>query len=345
MKIGLVSSAVPLINGGGRFIADWLESELRGRGHQVETVLIPSTENPETVLQQMIAFRTINLSDAYERVITFRPPAHVVQHPNKVVWFIHHFRQFYDLWGTSYCGCPDTAPGRALRAQIFTADNVALNAARRVFTNSRVVKDRLAHFNAIDSEVLYPPVLAPERFRSGEYRDEIISVCRLEPHKRQHMLVEALAHTRTPVRLRLCGAGSSPAYVHELNETARRLGVADRVSIENRWITEDEKVDLLETALASAYVPFDEDSYGYPTIEAAHARRCTVSVTDSGGVPEFVTDGINGLITSPEPQAIAEAFDRLHVDRALARRMGESANERVAALGIDWDTVIGKLLS
>jgi glycosyltransferase involved in cell wall biosynthesis len=345
MKIGLVSAAVPLINGGGRFIADWLESELRGRGHQVETVLIPSTENPETVLQQMTAFRTINLSDAYERVITFRPPAHIVQHPNKVVWFIHHFRQFYDLWGTPYCGCPDTALGRALRAQIFCADNVALNAARRVFTNSRVVKDRLAHFNAIDSEVLYPPVLAPERFRSGEYGDEIVSICRLEHHKRQHMLVEALAHTRTPVRLRLCGAGSSPTYADELSETARRLGVADRVSIENRWITEDEKVDLLETALASAYVPFDEDSYGYPTIEAAHARRCTVSVTDSGGVPEFVTDGINGLIAAPEPQAVAEAFDRLHVDRALARRMGESANERVATLGIDWDTVIGKLLS
>ncbi|WP_029314581.1 glycosyltransferase family 4 protein, partial [Acidiphilium angustum] len=298
MKIGLISSAVPLINGGGRFIAEWLESELRRRGHQVETILIPNTENPETVLQQMIAFRAINLSDAYERVITFRPPAHVVQHPNKVVWFIHHFRQFYDLWDTPYCNIPNTAFGRSLRAQIFAADNVALNAARHVFTNSRIVKDRLSHFNSISSEVLYPPVLAPQRFRSGAYGGEIVSVCRLEPHKRQHMLVEALAHTRTPVRLRLCGAGSSPAYTDELNETARRLGVADRISIENRWITEDEKIDLLETALASAYVPFDEDSYGYPTLEAAHASRCTISVTDSGGVPEFVTDGVNGMITS-----------------------------------------------
>jgi glycosyltransferase involved in cell wall biosynthesis len=345
MKIGLVSSAVPLINGGGRFIAEWLETELRGRGHQVETVLIPSADNPETVLQQMLAFRTINLSDAYDLVITFRPPAHVVQHPNKVVWFIHHLRQFYDLWGTPYCSVPDTAPGRALRAQIFSADNFALNEAKRVFTNSRVVKDRLAHFNAIDAEVLYPPVLAPERFRSGAYGDEIVSVCRLESHKRQHLLVEALRHTRTPVRLRLCGAGSSPAYALDLKKTAKRLGVTDRVSIENRWITEEEKVDLLETALASAYVPFDEDSYGYPTIEAAHARRCTISVSDSGGVPEFVTDGVNGFITSPEPKAIAEAFDRLHADRAFARRMGESANERVSVLGIDWDTAIGKLLS
>jgi glycosyltransferase involved in cell wall biosynthesis len=48
---------------------------------------------------------------------------------------------------------------------------------------------------------------------------------------------------------------------------------------------------------------------------------------------------------SPEPAAIADAFDRLYADRALARRMGEAARARVAELGIDWETVIGRLLS
>lgn len=344
MKIGIVSSAVPLIFGGGRFISEWLEAELRERGHQVETVLIPSTDNPNTLLQQMAAFRTIDLS-GYERVITFRPPSHMVNHPNKIVWFIHHVRIFYDLWGTDYAGLPDTAAWRSLRAQIHAGDTFALQDARRVFTNSRVVGERLNHFNGIGSEVLYPPVLAPQRFRAGPYGDEIVCVCRLEHHKRQHLLIEALAHTRTDVRLRLCGSGSSPSYAETLIETARRLGVADRVVVENRWITEEEKVELLETSLASAYVPFDEDSYGYPTIEAAHARRCTISVDDSGGVPEFVTDGVNGLITPPTPEAVAEAFDRLYADRALARRLGEAASVHVAALGIEWDTVIGKLLA
>ena len=57
------------------------------------------------------------------------------------------------------------------------------------------------------------------------------------------------------------------------------------------------------------------------------------------------TGGANGFITAPEPAALAEAFDRLHGDRAGARRMGEAAFNHVAALGIDWDTVIGKLLA
>ena len=344
MKIGIVSSAAPLVNGGARFIVDWLEGQLRARGHQVEAVYIPSHDDPATLLPQMAAFRAMDLS-GYERVVTLRPPAHMVRHPRKVVWFIHHVRVLYDLWDGPYRPCPDTAPWRALRAQVMASDTRGLQEAHRVFSNSHVVADRLAHFNGVDAEVLYPPVLAPERFRAGPYGDEVVCVCRLEHHKRQHLLIEAMGHTRTPVRLRLCGSSSGAAYLDLLQTTAARLGVADRVSIENRWITEAEKEDVLETALASAYVPFDEDSYGYPTLEAAHARRCTVTVTDSGGVPEFVTDGVNGLITPPDPAALGAAFDRLYADRVGAQRMGEAAADRVAGLGINWDSVIAKLLA
>jgi glycosyltransferase involved in cell wall biosynthesis len=203
----------------------------------------------------------------------------------------------------------------------------------------------LRRFNGVESEVLYPPVLRPEMFRASTYGDEIVSVCRIEHHKRQHLLVEALGRTRRPVRLHLCGTSMNPAYVQALRDTARRLGVADRVTIEERWITEEEKADRLENALASAYLPFDEDSYGYPTIEAAHARRCTVTVSDSGGVTEFVRDGVTGVMTDPDPAALADAFDRLHADRAFAARLGGAAEAHVAELRIDWDTVVEKLLA
>jgi glycosyltransferase involved in cell wall biosynthesis len=117
------------------------------------------------------------------------------------------------------------------------------------------------------------------------------------------------------------------------------------LTIEDRWISEEEKAERLATALASAYVPYDEDSYGYPTIEAAHAARCTVTVADSGGVPEFVKDGVTGLNVTPDPTALAAAFDRLHGDRALARLLGEAARAQIGRLGIEWDTVVAKLLA
>ncbi|MBB5695237.1 glycosyltransferase family 4 protein [Muricoccus pecuniae] len=345
MRIGLISSAVPLVGGGYRFIVDWLKERLVERGHEVEVLYLPFVDEPEDVLPQMAAFRMVRLDDYFDRVITFRPPAHAVRHRCKVVWFIHHIRVFYDLWDTEHRPVADDAAGRALRAAIMRADNAALAEAHRVFTNSRVVGDRLRRFNGVESEVLYPPVQQPERFRSGPYGDEIVSICRMEPHKRQHLMVEAMGHTRSPVRLRLCGSSMNPAYVEELRETARRLGVADRVAIEDRWITEEEKADLLETALASAYLPFDEDSYGYPTIEAAHAGRATVTTTDSGGVTEFVRDGVEGLMTPPDPAALGAAFDRLYDDRALASQLGQAATARVAELGIDWDAVLEQLLA
>ena len=345
MRVGLVSSAVPLVNGGGRFIVEWLREKLEERGHQVEVVFVPSTENPDTVLQQMAAFRLMRLEDYFERVVTFRPPSHVVRHPRKVVWFIHHLRVFYDLWDTDYRGMPDRAPQRALRDAIIRADTAALREAHRVFTNSRVVGERLSRFNGVASEVLYPPVLRPELFSAGEHGNEIVCVCRVEHHKRQRLLVEAMRRTRTPVRLRLCGVGTNPEYIRSLRDAAADGGAADRVVIEDRWITEEEKAARLEHGLAAAYIPFDEDSYGYPTIEAAHARRCTVTASDSGGVAEFVQDGVTGLVAAPEPEAVAAAFDRLYADRGLARRLGANAAARVAELGIDWDTVVEKLLA
>lgn len=344
MKIGIISSTVPFVNGGYRFIADWLEVKLRERGHAVETVYIPSTDDPNTLLAQMAAFQSIQLSESFDLAITLRPPAHLIQHPRKVVWFIHHIRIFYDLWDSPYRPFPATISWNALREQIMRADTNALRSAQKVFSNSRVVADRLRQFNGIDAEVLYPPVFNSERFQDGDYGNEIVCVCRMEHHKRQHLLVDAMGHTRTSVRLRLCGPSSNPDYAKTLAKTAGRHGVQDRVVIDNRWITEDEKVSLLRNALASAYVPLDEDSYGYPTIEAAHSRRCTVTVSDAGGVLEFVTDGSNGLVVPPDPAMLGMAFDRLNSDRAMAREMGDAASQRIADLGIDWDTVIAKLL-
>ncbi|MFH5923537.1 glycosyltransferase family 4 protein [Roseomonas xinghualingensis] len=345
MRVGLVSTAVPLVRGGYRFIVEWLQEKLQERGHAVEVIYLPYTDEPQHILPQMAAFRMIRLENHFDRIITFRPPAHVVQHPRKVVWFIHHLRHFYDLWNTPYSPVANDPQGRALRAAVMSVDNTALTEAYRVFTNSQAVGDRMRRFNGIGSEVLYPPVLRPELFRSGEYGGEIVSVCRLEHHKRQHLLVEAMALTRTPVRLRLSGTSMDPAYVDELRNSVERLGLSDRVTIENRWITEEEKADRLEHALACAYAPFDEDSYGYPTLEAAHAQRCTVTATDSGGVSEFVSGGVTGLVTEPEPGALAQAFDRLHADRGLARRMGQASARRIVELRIDWDTVVERLLA
>jgi Glycosyltransferase len=344
MKIAIVSSAVPFVSGGARNIVDWLALKLREAGHRTEVVYLPFSDDPARLIDQHAAYRWVDLSAA-DRIICLRPPAHLVPHPNKVVWFIHHIRYYYDLWDTPYRGFPDDATHRDLRDVLRLLDTTALGEARRVYTNSATVQQRVSRFNGLDADVLYPPVLEPERFHCADYGDEILYVSRLEHHKRQHLAIQAMRHTRTPVRLRIAGAGQNPAYVDELHAIVDRYGLADRVTIDVGWLDEDRKVELLSTALATAYIPFDEDSYGYPSLESAHSRKAIVTTSDSGGVTELVDDERNGFVTEPTGAALAVAFDRLYSDRALARRLGEAAEARLGELGISWANVIDRLLA
>jgi glycosyltransferase involved in cell wall biosynthesis len=92
-------------------------------------------------------------------------------------------------------------------------------------------------------------------------------------------------------------------------------------------------------------MPYDEDSYGYPTLEAHHAGKAVITTTDAGGTRELIEDARNGFVTPPDPEAIAEAMDRLYTDTQLAEKMGAAGIEQIGALRISWPTVIEGLLS
>jgi glycosyltransferase involved in cell wall biosynthesis len=344
MRIALCSTFVPFIHGGARNIVEWLEVMLREAGHQVERIYLPEVDSPDVLYPQMAAFRFIDLSAA-DRVICFRPQSHLIRHDNKIVWFIHHLRSFYDLWDTDYRGFPDDLKHRGIRESLRELDTTALREARHLFTNSQVVADRLKLYNGLDSEPLFPPVFRPERFQNRSMNDEIVYVCRLEHHKRQHLLIDAMSSCRSPVKLRLCGTSAGGSYPDELADMISKRGLGDRVLLDDRWISEEEKVERLADCLAAAYVPLDEDSYGYPTLEAGHSQKAILTTTDAGGVLEFVIDGRNGLIAEPTPESIARAMDRLYEDREATRRMGQMAQARIEEMQIGWKHVLERLLS
>lgn len=345
MRIAICSSFVPFVRGGGRFIVDWLAIKLRGQGHRVEVIYLPFIESPEQIFPQYLSYRLLDLSQNTDRLIAIRPPAHLIPHPNKIVWFIHHLRQFYDLWESPYRSFPDDFKHRAIRARVMEADQAALGEARRLFTNSQVVSQRLRFYNKLDSEVLYPPLLEPERFRCRTYGDEIVCVSRVEHHKRQHLLIEAFRYVKTAAKLRICGMSSNSDYAKNLQTLIAKNNLHNRVSFENRWISEEEKEEALVDALFTAYIPMDEDSYGYPSLEACSARKGILTTTDSGGVTELVQDRRNGRIVDPEPRAIASVIDEIYENRDMARTMGEATRHRLDELNINWDHVLTRLLS
>jgi glycosyltransferase involved in cell wall biosynthesis len=78
-------------------------------------------------------------------------------------------------------------------------------------------------------------------------------------------------------------------------------------------------------------------------LEAAQAEKPIIATSDSGGVLEFVQDGKQGLVVEPSPLEIAKALDMMFQDRALARKLGLAARERLEELSINWDRVLRRL--
>lgn len=343
MKIIIASTIVPFIEGGGTFIVDWLHDKLNEFGYRAEVLKIPFYSHPPEMLQQMLAIRLMDVSATADLLITIRTPSYIMNHPNKVVWFIHHHRPAYDLYDTAF-GMPRTPEYARTRDAIMQADNRYLREARKIFTNSKVVSGRLKRFNDIDSEVLYPPLMDAEKYHTKGYGDYIFYPSRIVSGKRQQDAIVSMKYVKSGVKLVIAGHSERRDWLAYLESLVRDNDLGDRVKIIGRWISQEEKVELFANALGAIYIPVDEDSYGYVSLEAYHSKKPVITCVDSGGTLEIVEDGRTGYVVSPEPQALAEAMDRLYSDKATARRMGENGLEKIATMGISWETTIQRLV-
>jgi glycosyltransferase involved in cell wall biosynthesis len=343
MRVIVTTTVVPFVRGGAEYLTDSLCEALCAAGHTVERFDLPFHADYQTMLEQMTALRLLDLSGYGDRLIAMRTPSYLVKHHSKVVWFIHHHRPAFDLWGTEYQDVPANACGIGYREAFRSADNVALRESAAVFVNSRRMAERVREYNGLETEVLYPPLRRENGLFAASYGDYILCPGRLIGHKRQHLCLEALRFSKTPIRLVVAGPCDSPEYLSTLGKTISEANLDDRVSIFPRWLDDAEKTELYANALAIAYVPQDEDSYGFVTLEAARSRKAIISCTDAGGLLEFVEDGLSGFLVPPTPEELAGCFDRLW-DRSTARRMGHAAFDRLAELNITWDHVLARLL-
>jgi glycosyltransferase involved in cell wall biosynthesis len=344
MRVLVTSTFVPFIEGGGRMIVRDTVRAIRERGHEVDTIEIPYLSQWDEMLDQMLALRLIDVSEDADVLIAIRPPSYLLKHPNKRLWFIHHHRGAYDLWGTPWQDIPSTPQGLAVRDAIRDSDNLYLREAQRIFTNSEIVSRRLREFNDLDGTVLYPPLGHPERFYGAPAEDFVFYPCRITSHKRQLLAVEAAAHLSSDIRVVIAGAPDHATQLEPLRKFIEEHHLEQRVELIPRWISEEEKAELIARSAGVLYIPFDEDSYGYVTLEAFHSHKPVITCRDSGGTLEIIEDGVNGFVTKPDPTSLAVAIDALGTDPDMAAEMGESAYRALLAKGITWDRVVDNLL-
>ena len=162
MRICVCGVQVPFAFGGAEMLVQSLVEQLRARGYEAETVALPFTwPNRTQLFKSCLAWRLLDLTEVdgakIDLVIATRFPSYLVKHPNKVVWLVHQLRQAYDLQGTRYSDFRDTPRDRNVAEMLRAMDARTLSEARRVFSISSNVAERLERHNGMRIEALYPP--------------------------------------------------------------------------------------------------------------------------------------------------------------------------------------------
>lgn len=133
------------------------------------------------------------------------------------------------------------------------------------------------------------------------------------------------------VILRIVGSGPQEA---ELKALVDQLNISDRVFFVGQVDSTEVPKELGKLDI---YVALSRsESFGVAIIEASATGRPVV-VSDAGGLPEVVVDGVTGIIVPTEdPYAASDAILKLILDRSLRIHMGEAGKQYVNS-NYDWN--------
>jgi glycosyltransferase involved in cell wall biosynthesis len=216
-----------------------------------------------------------------------------------------------------------------------------------VLTNSRWTLDQIPKlFADVHGEVLHYPVPEPETVDRLMVRRQvralletpdnvvvIIQSSRLEQWKGHQVLLQALEHVpQRPVwQCWIAGGAQRPhesSYLTELQATAARLGIADRV----RFLGQRTDVtQLLAAADIHCQPNTGPEPFGIAFVEALYAGLPVVA-TAMGGALEIINEKCGCLVPPGSPDLLAGELCRLISDQEARMALGAAGPARAREL-------------
>jgi len=180
-----------------------------------------------------------------------------------------------------------------------------------IMVNSENVRKRLKTHMGLDSHVIYPPC-ETGKFQWLGQDGYYLSTARLENFKRVDMIIRAFL--QMPDKKLVVASGGS-----EL-ERLRRLSQDSPNIIFTGWTNEEELLKLMGNAIASIYLPIDED-FGISPVESMAAGKPVIGVRE-GGLLETVAHEETGFLipSNPSEEDLIEAVQKMGTETARAMR-------------------------
>ncbi len=199
-----------------------------------------------------------------------------------------------------------------------------------IVVHSDYVRRRLMENGVAQEAVSILPSPAPR----DTFQDEVsprepivLFVGRITPHKGLKYLLRAMAIVGQPARLIVAGDGYDMANMRRLTAA---LGIADRT--EYVGVIGRAEVDALYRRASVLVVPSVwPEPWGLIGPESM-ASGLPVVAFRSGGIPEWLVDGVTGFLVEPrDVGGLASRIDQLVGDPELVRRFGSAGRAAAQA--------------
>lgn len=191
-----------------------------------------------------------------------------------------------------------------------------------------------------------PEAALPREALAGAGHKVLVHVSNFREVKRVKDVVRIFARVRRMMPATLLMVGDGPDR-HDAEQEARELGVGSDVRFLGR-------LDAVAPVLAAAdlfVLPSQTESFGLAALEAM-ACGAPVLAARTGGLPEVITDGVEGIL---EPAGSVEAMARRAItllrddpaharmrEAALARARGFSADEVVPQYEAFYQEIVSR---
>ncbi len=357
MKVGIVSPyAYPRPGGANAHIRETYV-HLRELGHEVRIITAPWGDDPpaQDVIQigQAIA---VPFNGSIGRVTLSLRLEWLVSRMLERERFdiIHHhepFVPFLSFQILDSARCPNVATFHAFGGFSFSYwagrfvldrymrridERIAVSSAARHFVSRYFPGDYRIIPNGVDVDFYANARPFPE-FQDG--KANILFVGRAEPRKGAMYLMRAYASLKArhpDTRLILASAGPQ---IGELRRFVRDNHVQD-VLFAGR-VRDIDKARFYKTADIFCAPSTGQESFGIVLLEAMAAGRAVVA-TGIHGYKKVVQRNVTGLLVEPrDPDALAQALERLITDPALRERLGRAG--AAVAPEYDWGHVTAQL--
>lgn len=249
---------------------------------------------------------------------------------------------------------PQYLPTRAAHAYARAMMSMAARRARKVLTVSEASKKDILHYlhipaskvevihNALDERIAATPSdedIARVRDRFMLTSPFVLYTGNIKPHKNLERLIEAYARLRRrgceDLTLVIIGEEMSKypglrrlVHRHQLHQQVRFFGFVP-----------DETLAVLYRLAAVFVFPSLYEGFGLPPLEAM-AAGTPVITSNVSSLPEVVGDAAV-LIDPTDPDAIADAIQRVLEDEPLRRTLIENGHRRVRAFS--WKRSVARI--